>query len=196
MLAYHGDATDYAQIELALPRIERPTILVAESFSGPLAIRLAARTTQVRGLLMVASFARAPRLARLSAALPRALLRAGLALPAPRWAVESAMLAGADTELVSLAASTIASVPADTRARRLAAVAGVDDRETLASLRIPVLWARATRDRLVERAHADEARTLGASVEVRDVEGPHLLAQAQPADIAALVAELMARVRA
>ncbi len=70
--------------------------------------------------------------------------------------------------------------------RRLRAVLRVDVSAILARVDVPVLYLRASEDRLVPRSASDE---LSATPRIRfaEVEGPHFLLQAKPSAAAAHV---------
>ena len=57
----------------------------------------------------------------------------------------------------------------------------------LAAIELPTLILQATRDRLVPRAAARLLVERTARAQVADIEGPHLLLQARPAESAAAV---------
>lgn len=153
-------------------------VVVAESFGGPLAIRLAARSPAVRALVLVASFARAPAAARVLGP----LARLGPHVP-PRALLRWAMLGGERHEAIEDAlVRAIAAVEPRAMRRRIEEVARVDVRSELATLRIPVVWVHAARDRLLGRPPP--------SGEV--IDGPHLLAQTRPREIAARITRVLA----
>jgi pimeloyl-[acyl-carrier protein] methyl ester esterase len=64
--------------------------------------------------------------------------------------------------------------------RRIDSVLHVDATEAFTRLAQPVLYLRATRDRVVSRRCAELIRKLGPSTRVVDVAGPHLLLQTKP----------------
>jgi sigma-B regulation protein RsbQ len=171
---YARDTGDYDALlaRIELPRA--PTTVLAESFGGPLAIRLASRSSHVRALVLVASFSMAPRRARWLAPLsglgphvpPRFVLRAALLGGERHHAIEDALV------------RAIGDVTPDAMRTRIREVARVDVRAELARLTIPVTWIHARRDRLLG------APPPGAT---HVIDGPHLLAQTRPAEVAAIV---------
>lgn len=165
-----------------------PVCLVAESFSGPLALRLAARAPdRVRAIVLVASFVRGPR-SPLAFGPALDLL---LAARPPRFALRAALLgADAPAALVDELRDAIASVPAATIAARVREAARTDAREDLRSLRQPLVWVRASRDRLVSAQATRDARAVRPDLDVRVVSGPHLLAQTRPREIAQIIDEV------
>jgi pimeloyl-[acyl-carrier protein] methyl ester esterase len=70
--------------------------------------------------------------------------------------------------------------------RRLAAVLAVDVSALLARVDVPVLYLRASEDRLVPRLASHELSTM-PRIRFAEVEGPHFLLQAKPTAAAAHV---------
>jgi len=168
VVRYPTNVGRYDALLDGIAKLETPTVVIAESFGGPLAIRLAARDANVRALVLIASFARGPRLAR--------WMRALVALaphPPPRALLRMAMLGGADP-IDGALVDAIAAVDASAMRERIREVASVDVREVLATLSIPITWIHASRDRLLG------APAAGSIV----IDGPHLLAQTRPREIA------------
>ncbi|MFO0714574.1 MAG: alpha/beta hydrolase [Sandaracinus sp.] len=179
VFSYDSHASSYDVLLRALPRPRAPTIVLAESFGGPLAIQLAARDrSRVTALVLVASFVRAP----------RPFLRAASALvarlpPPPASAIRAVMVGrDADPALVTQVASAVRATPATTLAARLAALADLDLRS--ASLDCPIHALVARHDRLVPRASAAEPAALSRQGAITTIDGPHLLAQTHPARVA------------
>ena len=144
---------------------------MAESFGGPLAIRLAAREPNVTRLVLIASVAIGPLLARLAP-----LLR--IAPRPPHFALRLAMLGGdADAARVAELDAAIRSVPRRTLAARVAELARIDVRQELRALRIPITWIVASRDRLAPEP-------VDVPGEIVRIDGPHLLAQTRPREVA------------
>jgi pimeloyl-ACP methyl ester carboxylesterase len=164
--------------ETALPR-DRKFVIVGESFSGPLAIQLAAaRPPGLAGLVLCASFAVHP-LSSLGAITP--------VLPAlpPRMLPDAALryfLLGrwsTPAHLARLRDSIRRLAPSALRAR-LVAAASVDCRPLLARIEVPILCLQATGDRVVRASAARALKAHCPAVEVRRVEGPHALLLTSP----------------
>jgi pimeloyl-ACP methyl ester carboxylesterase len=184
--AVRYEGSSYDAIERALPasllRPDPNDILVAESFGGPLALRIAARHPVAR-VVLIASFVRPPRPFLPSA--PIALFH-----PPPRLMIRLAMLGiDAESALVDEVRAAIGEVPASTLRERMEAMRDLDARDLLAAARAKVVWLRATQDRLVPASATALARSIRNDLEVHDVDGPHLLVQRFPERVAPFLGE-------
>lgn len=179
VVRYDGDDHDAigARLPAALRDGEASDVLVAESYGGALALRLAARRPFAK-VVLVASFVSAP----------WPVLPAGLAAslhPPPRLAIRLAMLGlDAPAPLVDEVAAAIASVPAGTMAARIRSLRRLDARAELRDARAEVVWIRAAHDRLVPPRATDVARAARPDLRVHVLDGPHLLAQRAPEAVA------------
>lgn len=193
VLRYPVDqAWGYAELEAwVLPRLPAtPLVLLGESFSGPIAIALAARgLTQLRGLVLCCTFVRNPRpalggLGRLVNVLP-------VTAAPPR--VFDAMLLGrwSTADLRAATARAMAQVSAQALRARLRAVVQVDVSAQLRATRVPVLDLRARHDRLVPPSAARQVRLLAPQAQTADFDAPHFLLQTQPDAAAAAIAGFM-----
>jgi pimeloyl-ACP methyl ester carboxylesterase len=162
----------------ALPR-DRPFVLLGESFSGPVAVAIAARApANLRGLVLCASFLTSPHpmLKPLRAFTP-------LASPklVPGFITRRSLLGPFETPgLRALHARALRTVSSPTLTARLRAMADVDVRDALRSVRVPCLYLRATRDRIVAARFAAQFSAHARTGTVVEIEGPHLLLQANP----------------
>jgi pimeloyl-[acyl-carrier protein] methyl ester esterase len=190
VVSYPADpALGYAELETlartALP-VDRPYVLLGESFSGPIAISIAASCPpQLVGLVLCATFARSPHPALGSL---RWLLPVVPFELAPVRLV-SAFLLGrfASTHLRDALEATLAEVSMATLKARTDAVLRIDVRPALSKIRVPVLYLRATQDRLVPRRCADAIAEAAAQARIIDIEAPHTMLQIAPAAAAAAV---------
>jgi pimeloyl-ACP methyl ester carboxylesterase len=182
----------YALVRERLPR--GPFLLVAESFSGPLAVRLAAaRPPGLVALVLAATFLHRPLNPLLHPIRGLAGARAfGLPLPG---ALIRHFLAGPDAPdaLVEEVQAAVAAVPAAVMARRSAEAAGVDVREEFARTEVPVLWLAPERDRLVRVDGVGEVLALRPDAEVAVLDAPHMILQRCPHASLARIEELLGR---
>jgi pimeloyl-ACP methyl ester carboxylesterase len=181
-----------ARVRTQLPRGR--FVLLAESFSGPVAIRLAAeRPRGLVALVLAATFVHEPLNPLLHPV--RGLVGArlfGLSMPA---AVIRHFMAGPDAPdaVVAEVQRAVAAVPADVLAHRSAEALRVDAREALAHVDVPILVLAPTRDRLIRTdAHAD-VLAVRPDVEVAALEGPHMILQRCPHASLARIEEFLAR---
>lgn len=167
-----------AQVLCALPKT--PHVLVAEPFSGPVALKVAARAPQgLKALVLSASFAENP--------LPRLSLAQGLIgpwffrLPLPIGAIR-AFLAGreASLELCRAIQDAVKTVDPKVLAFRLRDVLGADAMADLRRCLVPIFYLRATKDRLLGKRAVRLIAAARPNVTVIDLPGPHLLLQAAP----------------
>jgi pimeloyl-ACP methyl ester carboxylesterase len=176
-------ALGYVELTESLAPQVRPasdTILVAESFSGPIAIKLAARSP-LAALILCNSFVTPPR-PRALAALARPLL---FAIRPPdallrRYFRYFLGHNASGVQLTELRAA-VAATPPPVLADRLRRVLRVDVVDELGRIRLPVLYLRGTGDRLVpERSVAAIQAARSAPLVVSRIPGPHLLLQTAP----------------
>jgi pimeloyl-ACP methyl ester carboxylesterase len=175
-----------------LPRAE-PFALLAESFSGPLAIQVAAsRPRGLRALVLVASFARRPVPAGVAAL---AMLAGPLvSRPPPAWTVRHFLVGrDADPMIIQEVRSTVAAVPPAVIRARIRAALAVDATEALGRCEVPILYLAGTEDRLLRRGVPAELGQSCARVEVVSICAPHLVLQTEPRTSALAIAEFLAR---
>jgi pimeloyl-ACP methyl ester carboxylesterase len=184
-----------ALVERVLRELARdePFALLGESFSGPVAVAVAARSTPV-ALILACSFVTNPR----PALAPLAPLLAWL--PAPgRWLdpLASFALLGhhATPELRQALSRAMRAVAPDVLRHRAASVQGVDAGPALASVRCPVLYLRASEDRVVPPTCAAEVVRIRPDATVTVLDGPHCLLQTQPAAAADVITTFLRRVK-
>ena len=179
----------YAKLE-ALVRDQLPPegsfILLGESFSGPIAISLAAAcATRIKGLILCCSFVRNPRsiLSGMQAfigALPVSIV--------PISVLNQFLLGSFSTPSLRPAlAGAVAKIASSVIRSRLKAVISVDVSKELSALKIPVLYLRASHDRVVPRTASELALRFCPQMRIADVNGPHLLLQAAPFEAAEIV---------
>jgi pimeloyl-ACP methyl ester carboxylesterase len=178
-LHYPTDAClSYAQllgtVESCVPTTE-PYILLAESFSAPLAIQFAGTNPpNLRGLILCAGSLIAPLAFR---------------FPLPKVFV-SRYLVGPDApeSLHASVRAAIRSVKPAVFAARFKQVLAVDARLALSRVSVPILYIQALHDRMVGRASLEEIRAIKPQIEVARIDGPHLILQRGPPQAAEAVA--------
>jgi len=175
-----------------LPR-DQPYVILGESFSGPIAISLAAKSPRgLLGCILCASFVRTPREA-LRLAVPFLGAISHQRLPS---ALSDYLVIGrfATPALQQMQRDAQRSVSPATLVARLRAIACVNVSDQLRSIALPMLYMRATEDRLVPRSASQYFSRLARAGRVVDLEGPHFLLQARPREAAAEVQKFVREV--
>lgn len=161
---------------------QKNVIVLAESFSGPVAVALVGSgQLKPKCLILCSTFARSPRpvLLNLISYLPLKLL---LRLPFPRFLFKHVVEGGdKPTDLfASMWKRVKALVPARVLVHRLNVIRHMDVREWLSKITIPCLYIQATSDRSVPRSCMSDFIELVPDLRVERIKGPHFILQAQP----------------
>lgn len=159
-------------------------VIIGESFSGPIAIEIAATDARVVGLVLASSFARHP--------LPHQLA-AFTRLVDFRWipvSIVVAVLMGqtATPKLKAILGQILAKLPREIVQARAHDVLRVDKRGRLHEIKCPMLCLHGRLDRLVSKRHVDEIVTVQPGCQVRSLDASHMLL-ATHADAAVSVIE-------
>jgi pimeloyl-ACP methyl ester carboxylesterase len=185
----------YAELE-SLVRRSLPLgecyVLLAESFSGPIAIRVAADPPPgLAGLILCGTFAKNP--------FPwlRAVRALAVRVPfksLPRWLRAPLLWGSGDPRRAPPRAERASTlVEKAVIRRRLHAVLTVDVTASLADITLPTLILGATRDRIVPRSAARLLAQRTRHGELAEIDGPHLLLQSRPTESAAAVLRFLRR---
>jgi len=170
-------------IKHALPS-EGNFAILAESYSGPIAVRIAAKNPRgLRALILVGTFVTTPR--RLYPGVATPLMYLASATPMPYWVIRRFLL-GSDSSVTQIQEfrSVIDLVRPAVLAKRLRDTLRVDVREELKSCACPILFVVATEDKLVPARAWKQARETRGDIEFVQIRGPHLLLQAKPGLVA------------
>lgn len=194
LVSYPSDAAlGYSELEPIarsfLPK-DQPFFLLGESFSGPIAISIAAsRPPGLLGLILCCSFVRSP---RPSLAVLRPLLSIVPLAALPLRLLSFFVLGRFSSPALrrSLAEVLTQVSPSALRARAQAALS-VDVSASLAQVAVPVLYLRATEDRVVPRSASQSVVALVPATAVVALPAPHFLLQVLPSQAASLVREFM-----
>lgn len=176
-----------------LPLVERALlsagdcIVLGWSFAGPLALQAAkAHPGRVRGIILCASFVRAPRpwLAPLRHAVTPEVMFLLRALKRSRYA-----LRGYPSEALREAkAETWRRVRPPELAARARAVLSVDARAELAAVTAPVLCLTASHDEVIPRSKRAEILATRPTAVTAEIAGPHLALFTNPGAAAEAIA--------
>src|SRR5258708_39232372 len=176
---------DQLLAEISVPA--GPFAIVAESFSGPLGIRLAAKhSDRVRALVLVASFVSNP--SRVAAWLHAVLGRSLFRMMAPDVILRAALLGmdAGDDEVSELRAALHSVDPAVLEVR-LREIISVDVTREFATGTVPLLYVAGSRDRLVGSAIVTQLKRLRSDMETFVLDAPHLVLQRRPREAALLI---------
>ena len=198
VIAYPPDlAVGYETLELIAERLlpqQGPIVLLGESFSGPIAIALAAKhPDRIKGLILCCTFVSRPRplLAPLSFLAKIAPIKE---LPV---CVSSIPLLGrySAPDLKARLKAALASVSGAVLRTRLQAAMSVDASEELRRVKVPVLYLLALHDWVVPRWAARTIKRIQPNAAVVEIAGPHCLLQAAPSETAQLIQKFMRKAR-
>ena len=192
VVSYPSDgALDYVALERVaraqLPS-NQPFVMVAESFSGPIAISIAASNVAgLAGLVLCCTFAQCPRptLRGLRVLIP--MIRTSRV---PAFALRGLLLGRWASEPLQRAISAaLAKVSAAVVRARLRSIVSVDVLAKLRQIAVPLLCVRATRDRLVPLSAANLIMRNARAARLVKLEGPHSLLQVAASSVAPVVLE-------
>ena len=170
------------------------TVLLAESFSGLVALRvLQEAVSRIAAVIFVGAFAEPPRplLLRLAPLVSRA---GPLMRNTPAFLLRQFCL-GRDATVVqlNLLRETLATVPPKVLSSRLA-LTGARQSWGKAKFGVPCLYLQASADRLVPASAADWFRGRFERFELERIDGPHFLLQARARECAQRISEFSARI--
>jgi pimeloyl-ACP methyl ester carboxylesterase len=194
VVSYPDRELGYEELE-AFARTALPPqryILVGESFSGPIAIGLAASAPAgLLGVVLVCSFARSPM------RLPAFLRPMAVHFPlqrVPAWIAGKMLLGRYSTpDYRDKLSASIARVRAAVWRARMRAIVSVDVIPQLRRIDVPILYLRASGDGVVPPAAADLVARNARDVRIADLDGPHFLLQVRPRESAEHVKEFARR---
>lgn len=173
-------------IELVLQQLpaDEPFVLLGESFSGPIAIQIAARRPAgLRGVVLCGTFVQCP-LGPIWSWL-RYLVFRGMFLGFTRFAQAKALLGGyATDELRRLQREALSQVLPSVLAYRVRQVLQVDVRDEFKSCPVPILDLRGNRDEVVWQRNARAIRSLRSDCRRANFDTPHLILQTKPMECA------------
>jgi len=153
-----------------------PVALIAESFSGPLALLVADQCPRVVAVVLCASFVEPP-LPVLFARIPKFAWNRP-----PPAALLSIFLTGGNRALAQAIRHALRSVSGEVIAGRIAAALRVDVTRELERFSRPLLCLRAKRDRVIRAGSTARIRALKPSAQFVELQTPHLLLQADPVE--------------
>jgi pimeloyl-ACP methyl ester carboxylesterase len=192
VIAYPGDTPmEYDALEALVRRQlpeSTPFFLLAESFSGPIGISIAA-DPNLQGLILCCTFAGSP--------LPALNWMGNGALETlirftPEALIGAILMGGFSTPPLRAALKRVlAAVEPRVLAHRATAALAVDRTAALRRITLPVLDLRASQDHVVPDAATHLIKACLPRATVRTLHGPHFLLQSQPDAAARVITEFM-----
>lgn len=158
-----------------------PRIVIAESFSGPVAVQMiASGRIQAKALVLCATFAKSP----YSVIWPVArFLRLSLLVRPEMPALFFKIILG-DNKLIASLGPLWKKVHADVPARgmdhRLGIINRVDVTKWLTKLSLPCLYLQATDDRVVSSSCLTDFKRRIPNLVIKRIKAPHFILQARP----------------
>lgn len=171
---------------------DEPYVLLGESFSGPIALSIAAKDPPLlRGVVLCCSFAKNPR----PALGPLRGLVDWLPDRPPLRALEW-VLAGrfATPKLREALARALRKVSPGALRARMTAVMGVDVVPVLRFISVPILYLRAVEDRVVPPSASHLVLANVSRGKVVEIVAPHFLLQTAPGEAGKIVDEFLGEV--
>lgn len=174
----YGDCVEY--VHTRIRHLDR-FVVIAESFSGPVAVKLAAHhPEQVTGLVLCCSFLNCPISTQVHPLL-KLIGRVMFQLPVPVIAVHHWMIGWeADWKLAKEICQVLESVPGEVVFQRVNAVLDVEVSKIFQTLRQPILVINAEQDQLIPSLQISSL-SKSSLITVKSIPGPHLLLQTHPA---------------
>ncbi|MDH3763357.1 MAG: alpha/beta hydrolase [Gammaproteobacteria bacterium] len=162
--------------------------LVAESFSGPVALALMARwSSQIGPSVLCATFARSPLAAftALAGTVPEQMFSIGAL---SEFFLDVDEVENEDfSETQPLPMNVMDQIDGILLKRRITAFSRIDVSALLPQIEAPILYLNALRDRILSRNDAIMMQQSLSHFERVDIDGPHLLLQARPRECAELI---------
>jgi pimeloyl-[acyl-carrier protein] methyl ester esterase len=156
-------------------------VVLAESFSTPLAVKLAAtRLANLAGLVICAGFITNP-VGRWRPLVKALVGPSFFRIPAPGFLVDHFLIgANAPHELRDAVGDTLRSVSPEVMALRIRALMACDAREEMVQVQVPILYLQAALDRLVKERSFEEIRRLKPDTILASIPAPHFALQREP----------------
>jgi len=156
----------------------RPRLIIAESFSGPLALRLAAlRPSEICGIVLAASFCDAP----IHPGIALLPLRPLFMVQPPRSALRHFLIGDdAEDEDINHLRKVVQKVPAKTLTSRVRTVLELQEQDNPSLPNIPMLLLQAQNDNLVPWDAQQRLEACYPKADVHWIESPHLILQRHP----------------
>ncbi len=168
---------------------EKQLFILGESFSGPLAVMAALKCPEnVLGIILAASFVTSP-MPRWINRLKR-FARGRILDVRPRSFINDSLMGKDCPENTRRwIHATMPRLGREVISARVQAVLGVNVREELKSCQVPVLYIAGSRDWLIGKKCIDAIWLCRPDVEIKVLEGCHMILQTRPAEAAEVIRE-------
>ena len=179
-------------VSLRLPKNEN-YVLLGESFSGAIAISVAAESpSNLVGLVLCCSFLKNPN--NLLSVLKPAVGILPVSL-FPNKILTFALLGKWSTPyLAAKLKETIRTVQHHVLSQRLKLVESLDSKNNIQAIKVPILCLAANNDRLVPISNSIEIKNNNRNVTVKCLDGPHALLQSRPKQSVLLIGEFVGKI--
>jgi len=161
-----------------LDKTQPKRIIIAESFSGPLALRWAAKNPdKVAGVILVASFCDAP----LNPGFALLPLRPLFMVKPPRKTLRHFLIGDdASEEEVARLRSIVQAIPSATLTKRVRTILELDERDSPPLSNVPMMLLQAQNDNLIPWDAQQKLESCYPNAQTHWIESPHLMLQRRP----------------
>jgi pimeloyl-ACP methyl ester carboxylesterase len=174
--------------------VDRPYVILGESFGGPLALLLAAaHPPGLVGVILSATFLSNPTI--LPSSLGSMVLNASAFRVNPPAAIVRWFLVGvrAPSLLVHTVQNVLSSCNPYVMSSRVRCLQQTDVGDALRACTLPLLYMQATNDRLVRQDSLDAMLAIRPDIEIERIDAPHFLLQREPERGAEAIVRFIAR---
>jgi len=170
------EASIQLMMQHAREKLVNRCIVIAESFSGPIGVRVAV-DARVQALVLCNSFVKSP-ISRLLRYFPFAPL---ITIPPPKFVLRSVLLGRqANPAFIETTRAAIRRVPKRVVAQRIRQILQTNEKTTIRSLPKPILYLRGVHDALVSEKSWNDLHEIRPDAQIARIEGPHMLLQTSP----------------
>jgi len=190
VVRYSDEVTVDEYVETALAQLptNSPVSLVAESFSGPIAIILLAdKRAEFQASVLSSTFCKSPLpfLTRASNYLPEKLFSSN---PVNNVLLDLfATGSNSNPDVRNQLREVVKKVSPGQRQTRIKLVSKIDVTDKLKNIAVPLLYIQATKDRIVLANSGTEIMKHAKNMKIEKVSGSHMILQTQPEKCAELI---------
>lgn len=163
-------------------------IIIAESFSGPIAKKLPANTPQIKGVIFVATFLSTPN-ALLLSLIHKLPLKVLSKLPFARKIYQYFLLGkNCPPDLMAQFEEIIAQLEPRLIQSRLKSIQNLSCVEEIENQsKMPALYIQANGDRVIPSSKATEFQKCFSKIDIHKIDGAHFLLQVKPEECATII---------